>query len=406
MMITHIHPSHPEGRFIPPPSKAMYHRFLISAALAENRCHITCPGPICDDVRATVSCLEKLGAICREDASGISVQGIGGRFFSSSFLPAGESGSTLRFLIPLCLLTGHEHTFSLGSGLMKRPLSVYEDLCKNKGLLFRINDNNLTVCGPVRSGVFRFPGNISSQFVSGLLFALPLLQDDSTIILLPPVESRPYIGMTLQVLSQYGIRAEWENECTLHIPGKQQYHAADQAVPPDADALAIAEAINLLGGNLSVPALFENDLQPDRIYPRFFAALKEGKARIDLADQPDLGPILFSLAGALHGAFFTGFSRLRLKESDRVLSMTEELAKFGIRSRISPEVIEILPSRLQAPSVPLSCHGDHRVALALACLCTKTGGSLVGSECVSKSWPGFFEQMRDLKLQYETLPCL
>ncbi len=402
-MITHIHPSHPEGRFIPPPSKAMHHRFLIAAALSENRSHIDCSFPLCDDVRATVNCLKKLGAGCNEDASGIWVQGIGGRFFSSGPLPVGESGSTLRFLIPLCLLTGHEHTFCLGDGLMKRPLSVYEDLCLKQGLSFRRGEKSITILGPLRSGVFSFPGNISSQFVSGLLFALPLLDGNSTISLFPPVESRSYIDMTLQVLSLYGIKAAWENEYTLHIPGKQVYHAGDQTVPPDADALAIAEAINLLGGNLSVPALPENDLQPDRMAARFFAALRKGKARIDLAGQPDLGPILFSLAGALHGAFFTGFSRLRLKESDRVLSMTEELLKLGIKSRISQEVLEILPSRLHVPSVPLSCHGDHRVALALTCLCTQTGGILTGSECVSKSWPGFFEQMASLMLQCETL---
>lgn len=402
-MITHIHPSHPEGRFTPPCSKAMYHRFLIAAALAENQSHIISPGPVCDDVRATIKCLDKLGVGCRKDASGLFIQGAGGHLLSSDPLPTGESGSTLRFLIPLCLITGNEHTFCADAALMKRPLSVYEHLCQEQGLLFRREEGIITVCGPIRSGVFRFPGNISSQFVSGLLFALPLLQDDSTINLIPPVESRPYIDMTLHVLSLYGIKAAWENECTLHVPGKQQYRARDQIVPPDADALAIAEAINLLGGSLSVPTLPEDDLQPDGIYSRFFTALKEGKAHIDLADQPDLGPILFALAGALHGAFFTGFSRLRLKESDRVMSMTRELAKFGIQCHVSPEVIEILPARLHAPAVPLCCHGDHRVALALACLCTQTGGGLVGSECVSKSWPGFFEQMAELKLQCETM---
>jgi 3-phosphoshikimate 1-carboxyvinyltransferase len=256
----------------------------------------------------------------------------------------------------------------------------------------------VTVCGELRGGEFVVRGDVSSQFLTGLLFALPLCREDSVLRILPPLHSRPYLDLTLQALAAFGVRATWEDALTLRIPGGQAYGAADAAVEADCSNAAFFAALPLLGHDVTVTGLPAETLQGDRVFADYFRSLEQGRPTLPLHDCPDLGPILMALAAARNGAVLTGTARLRDKESDRGAAMAEELAKLGAEVTVTEDSIEIEPCALHAPTVPLSAHGDHRVAMALCTLLTKTGGILDGAEAVRKSDPDYFLRMRALGL--------
>jgi 3-phosphoshikimate 1-carboxyvinyltransferase len=387
---------------IAPPSKSAAHRLLICAALSGGVSTVRGIAPS-QDMLATMDCLRALGARidCDDEMAVVTGAHLPGTL-SGAVLPCRESGSSLRFLIPLALLHDRHFTFTGSRRLFARPLSVYEGLCRAQGLLWQLGSDSLTVCGPLTTGTFTIPGDISSQFISGLLFVLPLLDSDSVIRLLPPVESRPYIDMTLQALSLFGVTAGFEDEVTIRIPGSQQYMPRDVAVEGDWSNAAFFDALNTLGGDVQLSGLQADSLQGDRVYPRYFAALRDGSPTLDLSDCPDLGPVCMALAAALHGAVFTGTQRLQLKESDRVAAMAEELAKFGVRACLGADTVTIPPSSLQVPTQPLLGHNDHRIVMALAVLSTRTGGVIRGAEAVAKSLPDFFPRLQHLGIEVET----
>ena len=213
-----IRPGPARGAIEAPPSKSMAHRMLIGAGLARGA-SIVRNLDRSEDILATVDCLTALGAAIEWDGRTARVTGCDPRQAAPAALPCRESGSTLRFMIPLCLLSGQPARLTGSATLMGRPLSVYEDICRAQRLRFERRDGALLLAGRLAPGEYAVPGGVSSQFVSGLLFALPLLSGDSRICLLPPVESRPYIDMTLQALASFGVRAEWTDECALRIPG-------------------------------------------------------------------------------------------------------------------------------------------------------------------------------------------
>ncbi len=414
MKIT-IRPSVPTGTVWAPPSKSMAHRMLLCAGCAQGDSTIE-NIDLSQDILATMDCLTALGAEVQYENKSVRVKGISMRDFSApATLQCRECGSTLRFFIPLCLLSNQKMSLAGSETLMGRPQSVYEDLCAEQGLHFHRTKSCVEVAGPLRAGRFEFPGNISSQFVSGLLFALPLLPEDSRICLIPPVESRPYIEMTRQAQALFGVVSEWEDACTLHIPGNQCYQAGNTRVEGDYSNAAFFEALNLAGGNVQVKGLNENSLQGDRIYKKHLEQLDRGHAVIDLSDCPDLGPVLMAAAALRHGAHFTGTERLKIKESDRGEAMRQELAKLGIPVQISDNEIEVgvpaqisnneieVNSEAHAPEESLSGHNDHRIVMALAVLLTKTGGSIDGAEAVAKSLPDFWDRMKELGVQMESV---
>ncbi|MDO5131796.1 MAG: 3-phosphoshikimate 1-carboxyvinyltransferase, partial [Eubacteriales bacterium] len=314
---------------------------------------------------------------------------------SAVVLRCRESGSTLRFLIPFCLLPGRRIQLTGSGKLFTRPLSVYREICREQDLLFDQREASLTVEGRLAAGRYQVPGDISSQFISGLLFALPLLEKDSEIALTPPVESRPYIEMTMQALREAGVRTAWRDPLTIQIPGNQVYSPVDTAVEGDYSNAAFFEALNLTGGDVRVEGLRKDSLQGDRVYRQAFEQIRAGSARIDLSDCPDLGPVLMAAAALFEGAVFTGTRRLRIKESDRGEAMREELSKLGVRVDVSENEISVFPG-LRRPREILDGHNDHRIVMALAVLLTKTGGSIRGAEAVKKSLPDFFERIRKL----------
>ena len=381
---------------------------------------------------------------CRDSC--VTIRGVDpGRISHPAVLPCRECGSTLRFMLPVCLMSGQEYLLTGSGALFKRPLSVYEDICKEQNLHFERKENSLSVAGKLSPGQYVIPGNISSQFVSGLLFVLPLLEDSSTIRLLPPIESRPYIDMTLHALAQFGIKtvlasadgredqfsgpeqkAPVQNgnnfsdtasgssgsgplpihtgsrPLVIHLPGRQKYLSRNLKVEGDYSNAAFFDALTLLGGNVEVDGLEKNSLQGDQIYREYFARLQKGFAELDLSDCPDLGPLLMAVAAALHGGRFTGTRRLAFKESDRGAAMQQELGRMHARADLSENEILVYPG-ISRPQEVLDGHNDHRIVMALSVLLSMTGGSLRGAEAVAKSLPDFFTMLKSLgiKMSFE-----
>ena len=384
------------GKVSAPPSKSMGHRLLICAALAEGESLIH---GISDsaDMKATLGCLEALGVHYTLSGDTVRVKGISIRDAKPQApLFCNESGSTLRFFLPLALLSGNNVLFTGAESLFRRPMTVYEEICKERDLFFSRDAQSAVVKGPLSFGEFRVAGNVSSQFISGLLFALPLLDGDSVIRITPPLESRSYIHLTLTALASFGIRVEWKDDFTLFIPGKQKYLPQEATVEGDYSGAAFLEALNLLGGSVVTEGLNPDSLQGDRVYSRFFPMLSRGTPTIHIGDCPDLGPILFAVAAAKNGAVFTGTERLHIKESDRVKTMAEELAKFGVTVTENRDSVVVYPSDFHAPTLPLYGHNDHRIVMSLAVLSTLTGGEIRGAEAVKKSFPDFFEKLSSL----------
>lgn len=402
-MRVRISPGRAEGSVCVPPSKSIAHRMLISAGLSAGTSRIRNIGD-CEDVRATLDCLRLLGADCFSEGDSVTVRGGLSAAPPRKPLPCRESGSTLRFLIPIALFEPFPVTFTGSARLLERPQTVYENICRERGLLFSRHGQTLTVQGPLPCGDYPVAGNISSQFVTGLLFALPLLPQESRLRLLPPVESRPYIDLTLDVLRRFGVRAEWENDRILRIPGGQRYLPADCTVEGDWSGGAFWAALDRLGENcVRVPNLRSDSLQGDRVCVPLLDRLRAENSRISLSDCPDLGPVLFAYAGAMHGGTFTDTERLRVKESDRVEAMRQELEKCGIALEADENRVTVRAGNLHTPTVPLDGHNDHRIVMALAVLLTRTGGEITGSEAVRKSYPGFFDDLAALGIRTEII---
>ena len=397
-----IQPGRAVGYVTVPSSKSMAHRMLICAGLSGGTSQI---GGIDlnEDILATIACLRALGADCSVSGDTVTVRGVDMKSARAmDILACHESGSTLRFFIPLALLSGHKVSFSGTEKLLSRPLSIYAQLCAQRGFTFTQNVSYVDVQGKLTADTYTVPGDISSQFISGLLLALPMVEGDSVISIIPPVESRGYIDLTLQAMASFGVHARWQDEVTLVIPGNQQYTATDLYVEGDYSGAAFFEALNFLGGDVDVGGLNPDSLQGDKVYTEHFQKLSFGCPTIDISNCPDLGPILFAVAAAKHGAHFTGTRRLKLKESDRAAVMAEELSAFGTEVTVGENTVDITAKTFHAPDRVLHGHNDHRIVMSLAVLLTRTGGSIEGAEAVSKSFPDFFDKLKDVDIDVTT----
>ena len=401
-MTVTIQPSRATGCVTAPPSKSMAHRMLICAGLCQGISRIR--NVDCnEDVVATIACLRALGAECSVRGNTVTVRGVDiKRAKPMEPLSCHESGSTLRFFIPLTLLSGNKVTLTGTEKLLSRPLNIYAQLCAQRGFTFTQNVSYVDVQGKLTADTYTVPGDISSQFISGLLLALPMTEGDSVISITPPVESRGYIDLTLQAMEIFGVHVRWQDECTLVIPGGQQYNAADGYVEGDYSGAAFFEALNFLGGDVDMGGLNPDSLQGDKVYTAYFRSLCSDFPTIDISNCPDLGPILFAVAAAKHGAHFTGTRRLKIKESDRTAAMAEELAAFGTKVTVGENTVDIIPKEFYAPKRVLRGHNDHRIVMSLAVLLTLTGGSIEGAEAVNKSFPDFFDKLKALGIDVTT----
>ncbi len=397
-MIVKISPSRANGSVSAPPSKSLAHRLLICAGMSEGESIIHGISDS-EDILATLDCLSAFGAKYERTGNGSTLKISGVNFKEAapkSSLACRESGSTLRFFIPPALLSGNNTMFCGSETLMKRPMEVYKKLCSDGGMLFGCDGNSIIVKGKLRSGSYSVVGNISSQFISGLLFALPLCEGDSKINITPPIESRSYIDLTLAALDEFGVKASWQDEHTIFIPGSQRYKPREASVEGDYSNAAFLDAFNLLGGSVKTEGLKENSLQGDSVYSRYFEMIAKGSPSIHIGDCPDLGPIMFAMSAAKYGGIFSGTRRLKIKESDRAEAMATELRKFGVSVSVSDDSVVIYPSDFHAPTAPLNGHNDHRIVMSLSVLLSVCGGEIHGAEAVAKSFPDFFEKISAL----------
>ena len=396
-MTVHIKPGAARGEVVAPTSKSVAHRLLISAALADGVSRISGITP-CADVLATIDCLNALGAEIELLGDVATVCGFNPCTASADkTLWANESGSTLRFLIPIALLSDKKITFGGASRLMGRPLSIYEELCSELGLGFEREGGEISVCGPLRAKKFKLRGDISSQFITGILFALPLI-GGGEIELTTRLESKSYVDLTLEAMGEFGIEACFTNENTIRVSGGE-YTPKDMVVEGDWSAAAFIKALCCFGGDAQATGLRDDSKQGDKVCSEHIASLKAGFAKIPLDDCPDLAPVLFTVAAACNGGEFVGTARLKIKESDRAAVMAEELAKFGAKVDVCENSVTVHKTELHAPSEILRGHNDHRVVMSLAVLCTKFGGVIDGAEAVSKSYPEFFSDLSSLDIE-------
>lgn len=409
-MIYRVEKSKLSGSIYIVPSKSIMHRVLIAASLADGESTIFNPLYAIDTLQ-TIEGLKSLGVLFETRLDKIGVLGGEIRHIGRT-INARESGSTLRFLIPVSMVTEEKENFLLSESLVKRPMKPFADLFKEKRIFYEQKGNIITCQGPLKPGDYVIPGDVSSQFISGLLFALPLLKEDSKIVITGNYESKSYVDMTIDVLKRFNIKIE-ERGNVLFINGNQKYIPTDYVVEGDYSQAAFFLVANALGHEVKLKGLPENSLQGDIAILDF---LKEYGCEItedngitlkkvnetpkglvyDISNSPDLGPILFALA-ALSDQEITikGIKRLRYKESNRVKAMTDNLKLLGSKFKAEDNQITFYPSELKG-GVKVSSFNDHRIAMSLAIIATVLEDGLIieGAEAVSKSYPTFFEDLR------------
>lgn len=389
-----INPSCAFGTVKAPASKSISHRALIMGAFSDKS--VIENIAFSKDIIATLDCLKAIGANVLINGNTVTIGGLNIRDIPDNVqLPCNESGSTLRFLLPICMAAGKNITLKGANRLFERPLNIYEDIAEEQGITFQKSENSVTVCGNLKSGDYSVPGNISSQFITGLLFTLPFLSGNSKITVTDKFESASYIDLTVKTMRDFGIIINRKDN-VFEISGNQKPNGIGFKVEGDCSNAAFLEAFNYLGGKVSVENLNSDTLQGDRVYKDIFEGLCSQQKLFDLSDCPDLAPVCFAVASRFGGAKFTGTKRLKIKESDRAEVMKKELSKFGIEVTVEENNVTVKNGNLQKPNENLNGHNDHRIVMSLALLCSVTGGIIDGAEAVSKSYPCFFEEIKSI----------
>ncbi len=389
-----------KGNADAPPSKSMAHRYLIGAALSKGESVIS-GVDYSEDILATIDCLKALGVGIRIEEDTVTVNPEGFMKSADSVLSCRESGSTLRFFIPLVLCSGRKVTLQGSGRLFQRPLDVYEKLCRDNGFEFCKNENSVTLCGKLKSGKYEINGDISSQFITGLIFALVYLGEDSSIRIIPPFESRSYVNLTVSALKLFGADIRFDDEFNISIR-KSDLHSFSGRVEGDYSNAAFLDAFNHIGSDIIIGNLNADSLQGDRIYKEYFDEISRGTPTLDISDCPDLGPVLIALAALKNGATLVGTDRLKVKESDRGRAMHEELSKMGCGLVFSENTITVPKAELRKAAECLDGHNDHRIVMAMSLILSVCGGGIDGAEAVKKSYPSFFEDIRKLGAEVQT----
>ena len=410
-----ITPSTVQGSVTIPPSKSMAHRSIICAALSSGTSIID-NVDYSKDIIATLDGMKHLGAEITMEESRVIIKGVQKFHCDCEEVFCNESGSTLRFFVPIFSLCDQPITFTGAGRLLERPQTIYEDLFHEQGLTFVQTSDGISIKECLQPGEYTLQGNVSSQFISGLLFTLPLLHEDSTIHILPPFESRSYVDLTIEMLERFGVSVSYTDEHTLYIPGNQHYQPCNYTIEGDFSQLAFFAVLAAINHDLDIKGVRHDSKQGDKqileILKDFGAGVSkiEGGyhiaksklhgAEIDLANCPDLGPILTVLAMYSPGnTVIRNAERLRIKESDRIAAMEEELHKFGVDIHSTQGEIFIQGADSYSCKDTLDGHNDHRIvmALSIALMCSDTCGEIEGAQAINKSYPSFFADI--LKLQ-------
>lgn len=389
-----ILPSKTSGEVSAPPSKSFAHRYLIGSVLSRGKCVIKNIADS-DDISATLSCIEQLGGSVTKDGNIVTVIPTNEKQIENAVFDCKESGSTLRFFIPVVLATGAKNCTFLGSErLLARGIKEYEKLFENSGVTIKSDEKSIEVNGTLSAGNYEISGEVSSQYTTGMLFALSRLSGKSTLKITGNAESRAYVDMTIKVLKDFGADITETEKNFFEINGKGRLSPGEFTVEGDWSNAAFLIALSRLLGTISISGLNENSVQGDRFLSVAFDALDGENAEIDLKDCPDLAPILFSYAAYKNGGKFINTRRLRVKESDRANVMAEELKKFGANVKVYENSVEIEKTQLKPPIVPLCGHNDHRIVMALSVLAAVLGAEIDGAEAVNKSYPDFFRVIK------------
>ena len=398
-----ITPGPLEGTVTPPPSKSIAHRAILAAALTNGTSTIQNVA-LSQDIEATLRCITALGGAWEREGDSLRVSGVWHREWDTAALPhldCGESGSTLRFLIPLALTLNNGGVFTGRGRLMERPQKPYFDIFGEKGISYEQKDGVLTIRGEWNAGEYRLPGNVSSQFVTGLLYALPLMEWESRIVLTSPLESRGYVDMTLDVLKDFGITIENQNYERFLVPGDQWCTARDYAIEADWSQAAFWYAAIALGNLVELEGMKAFSIQGDMfIVPCFLKLRGGGAVELDVSDCPDLAPPLAVMAALRAGetTCLTNAARLRMKESDRLASVTQALNALGAQVEEGPDFLRITGRDGLTGGAAVDCCNDHRIAMMAAVAATRCAEpvTLLGAECVNKSYPNFWEEYKRL----------
>ncbi len=377
------------------PSKSQAHRLLICAAFSDHATRIICPETN-KDIAATVNCLNALGADISRDRAGYLVKPISA-LPDKAELPCCESGSTLRFLLPIAGALGVDTTFCLEGRLPQRPLSpLWEEMIRMGCRLSRPTENTVRCTGQLHSGEYYIAGNVSSQYITGLLFAAAMIKGDSKINILGKLESAPYVKLTQDALEVFGVKAE-DYRVSYSVPFRSP---REVYVEGDWSNAAFFLAAKYLGNDITLEGLSPSSAQGDRAVADLLPLLRQNHV-VSGADIPDLIPILAVYAAANSGATFTDVERLRLKESERIATVAAMLNSLGGKTEITQNTLTVYPAKFQCGQID-PCN-DHRIAMAGAIAATVATGPVIilGAECVQKSYPAFWDEFRRLGGQYE-----
>ncbi|MBO5711444.1 MAG: 3-phosphoshikimate 1-carboxyvinyltransferase [Acholeplasmatales bacterium] len=416
-----INPKKLHGDVIVPSSKSISHRAIIAASLSKGTSVIS-NIILSEDIKATINAVKALGAKVEILDDKVVIEG-GIPYRKESVIDANESGSTLRFMIPIALTVDDAITFVGNNNLVNRPLDAYFDIFNKQGIKYSHKDAYLPLMveGKLKSGIYEIPGNVSSQYITGLLFALPLLDGNSVLRLTTSLESKGYVDLTLDVLARFGIEIINNDYKEFIINGNQKYKPCDYMVESDYSQAAFFLVLAALGNDIKLYNMNQSSLQGDK---KILADLEafgckvnmngdcitvdannlEG-ATIDFSQTPDLGPAVAILGALSNGKTkFVNASRLRLKESDRISCMVSELEKMGV------EVIEhsdgmTISGIKNLKGATIDSHNDHRIAMAfaVAASCATSPVKILNAECVNKSYPDFWNVYESLggEITYE-----
>ncbi len=397
-----ITPAVLKGTVTPPPSKSQAHRLIIAAALSDGFCKLS-NVDLSEDIQATLRCMRTLDADASADGTIIRGADLvdGHEEPAPEVMDCGESGSTLRFLIPVALALKGGGKFTGHGRLMERPQEPYFALFREKGIFYEQKDGVLTVEGKLTAGVYTLPGNVSSQFITGLLYALPLLEGDSRIELTTDLESRGYVDMTLDALKRFGVTAEYDGKRTFHVPGNQYYQHQNLAIEADWSNAAFWYGAKFLGCPVEIGGLDQASVQGDRAIAGFYEQMGgAGRLELDVSQCPDLVPPLAAMAALRAGetTAIVNAGRLRIKESDRLATVTEVLNALGAQVEEHEDHLVIRGREKLAGGVTVSGHNDHRIAMmaAIAAIRCEKPVTITGAECVKKSYPRFWEDYEAL----------
>ncbi len=373
-------------------SKSYAHRYIIASFLSrkENRLLNV---PLSDDIITTLNAIKALGAkYSILDKDTVLINYDESRFNEIECL---ESGSTLRFMIPVSLYLYGKSRFKVSYRLFKRGIEEYKHIFKNKNIEIKTENNIIELNGIITPGVYNVDASSSSQYVSGMLFVLPLLDGDSVLVLDNQINSKPYIDITISVLREYGINIDMIDN-KIFVKGNQSYNNFVHYVEGDYSSASFIDAFNYFGSNVKINGLNNDSLQGDKKYIEYFSQLKNKYSVIDVSNSIDLAPILFVFASLKHGGKFTGTDRLMIKESNRSEAIKEELGKIGIDIEIGNNFVIINQNDIKIKNVCFISHNDHRIAMALSLYSTIMNIEIDDYECVNKSYKEYFDVLKSL----------